>query len=168
MERNGRVEGRTMRVGIGFDIHRLAAGTPLILGGVPIPSEKGLQGHSDADLLLHALCDALLGAVGEGDIGTYFPDTDPRWKNASSRIFVEKALERVASHGMKVANVDFVLVTEAPKIAPHREKIRDSTAALLGVDPSQVNLKAKTMERLGPIGEGQAMAAYAVVLLEKR
>ncbi len=156
-----------MRIGIGFDIHRLVAGHPLILGGVTVPHPKGLKGHSDADVLLHALCDAMLGAVGEGDIGTYFPDTDPRWKDASSRLFVEKALERVKAQGWKISNADLVVLTEQPRMAPHRAAIRQSIASMLQVDPAQVNLKAKTMEGLGPIGNQEGMAAYAVVLLEK-
>ena len=151
---------------MGFDIHRLVADRPLVLGGVNIPHSKGLQGHSDADAVLHALCDALLGAVGEGDIGTYFPDTDPRWKNAESRVFVEKASELVASRGMSVSNVDIVVLAEAPKIGPHREAIRKSVAKMLRVDPERVNVKAKTMEGLGPIGAQEAIGAYAVALLE--
>ncbi len=155
-----------MRVGIGFDIHRLVANRPMILGGVTVPGPNGLLGHSDADVLLHALCDALLGAVGAGDIGTYFPDTDPQWKNAPSQIFVEKAMELVKSKGLKISNVDLVAITEEPKLAPHREKILGSIAQILRVDPEQVNVKARTLEGLGPIGAGEAMAAYAVVLLE--
>jgi 2-C-methyl-D-erythritol 2,4-cyclodiphosphate synthase len=157
-----------MRIGLGFDIHRLVDGRPLILGGVTVPHAKGLKGHSDADLLLHALCDAMLGAVGAGDIGTYFPDTDPQWKDASSRIFVEKALELVKGRGWKLSNTDLVVLTEAPSMAPHRVAIRQSIAKLLEVDPTQVNVKAKTMEGLGPVGDGEAMAAYAVVLLERK
>ncbi|MBI3323482.1 MAG: 2-C-methyl-D-erythritol 2,4-cyclodiphosphate synthase [Candidatus Omnitrophica bacterium] len=155
-----------MRVGMGFDIHRLKAGQKLILGGVEIPASKGLEGHSDADVLLHALCDALLGSVGEGDIGTYFPDTDPKWKGAPSRAFVEKALELVAARGLAVVNVDFTVVAEEPKLAPHRPAICKALAEMLRVPPERVNLKAKTMEGLGPIGEGQAIGCYAVVLLE--
>ena len=151
---------------MGFDIHRLAAGRKMILGGVEIPAPKGLEGHSDADVLLHAVTDALLGAVGEGDIGSYFPDSDPKWKGAASRLFVEKALELVKKRGLKIANADFTLVAEEPKLAPHRPAIRKSVAGLLGVEPERVNLKAKTMEGLGPIGEGKAVACYAVVLLE--
>ena len=157
-----------MRIGIGFDIHRLVDGRPLILGGVTVPHPKGLQGHSDADVLLHALCDALLGAVGEGDIGTYFPDTDPKWKGASSQLFVEKALERVKGRGWKISNADLVMLAEQPRMAPHRTAIRQSIAKMLKVEPTQVNLKAKTMEGLGPVGDGEAMAAYAVVLLEEQ
>ena len=156
-----------MRIGMGFDIHRLVPDRSLVLGGVPIPWPKGLLGHSDADVLLHALCDALLGAVGAGDIGSYFPDTDPQWKNVSSRIFVEKALELANRKGLRIANVDLVAITEEPKLAPHRREILQSVAGLLGVKADRVNLKARTMEGLGPIGAGEAMAAYAVVLLEE-
>lgn len=155
-----------MRVGIGFDIHRLVPERPLVLGGVKVPHPKGLLGHSDADVLLHALCDALLGAAGEGDLGTHFPDTDPRWKGTSSRIFVEEILDLIETAGLKVANVDLVVLLEAPRLSPFREKIQESIAQALKVDESKVNLKAKTMEGLGPIGEGQAVAATAVVLLE--
>ena len=155
-----------MRIGFGFDIHRLKTGRKLVLGGVEIPAPKGLDGHSDADVLLHAVTDALLGAVGEGDIGAYFPDSDPKWKGTASRVFVEKALELVKKRGLKIANADFTLVAEEPKLAPHRAAIRKSVAGLLGVEPERVNLKAKTMEKLGPIGEGKAVACYAVVLLE--
>ncbi len=156
-----------MRIGIGFDIHRLVEGRPLILGGVKVPWEKGLLGHSDADVLLHALCDALLGAVGAGDIGTYFPDTDPRWKDAPSSTFVSKALELAGKQGFSLGNVDLVVLAEAPKLAPHRAAIQRSVSERLGTDLGRVNLKARTMEGLGPIGAGEAMAAYAVVLLEK-
>lgn len=155
-----------MRVGIGFDIHRLVVGRPLILGGVRIPHSKGLLGHSDADVLLHALCDALLGAVGAGDIGTFFPDTDPKWKGASSRIFVERALEWVGKRRLRIANVDIVVMAEAPRISPHREAIQRGIAEVLRVSGDRVNLKARTMEGLGPIGSRRAMAATAVVLLE--
>ena len=157
-----------MRIGIGFDIHRLVSGRDLILGGVQLPSAKGLAGHSDSDVLLHALSDALLGAVGAGDLGSFFPDTDPRWRNASSRIFVKKALGLVTKGGWTLANVDLVVVTEAPKLAPHRQAVVRSVARLLSVPPARVNLKAKTMEGLGEIGRGKAMASYAVVLLEKK
>ena len=137
----------------------------MILGGVTIPWSKGLLGHSDADVLLHALCDAVLGAVGEGDIGTYFPDNDPQWKGAESRIFVRKASELAASRGLAISNVDLVLLAEAPKLAPYRAAIQTYIAELLKVGRDQVNLKAKTMEKLGPIGAEEAMAAYATVLL---
>ena len=153
---------------MGFDIHRLAAGRPLVLGGIRFSSPKGLDGHSDADVLLHALCDALLGAVGAGDIGSHFPDTDLEWKNAPSSLFVTKAVEEVRRRGYSVANADLVVLAEAPKMGPHRQAIQDSVAQLLSVDHSLVNLKAKTMEGLGPIGAGEAIGAYAVVLLEEK
>ena len=156
-----------MRVGIGFDIHRLVEGRSLLLGGVKIPSTKGLLGHSDGDVLLHALCDAMLGAVGAGDIGTYFPDSDPRWKGVSSQIFLEKATELAGRKSLRVENVDAVILAEEPKLGPHRIAIQRSIAQMLRVKDDRINVKAKTMEKLGPIGEGEAMAAYVVVLLEK-
>lgn len=157
-----------MRVGLGFDIHRLVDGGPLRLGGVQIPHGKGLLGHSDGDVLLHALCDALLGAVGAGDIGTHFPDTDPRWKGASSERFMEKAMDLASRRCLRVANVDGVVLAEEPKLAPHRASIQRSVARLLGVKEDRVNIKAKTMERMGPIGAAEAIAASVVVLLEER
>ena len=156
-----------MRVGFGFDIHRLVEGRSLLLGGVKIPSVKGLLGHSDGDVLLHALCDALLGAVGAGDIGSYFPDSDPKWKGVSSQVFLEKAVELASRKSLRVENVDAVIITEEPKLAPHRNAIQRSISQMLHVKDDRINVKAKTMEKLGPIGEGEAMAAYVVVLLEK-
>ena len=155
-----------MRIGMGFDIHRLVEGRSLILGGVKIPFPKGLQGHSDADVLLHAICDALLGAVGAGDMGSYFPDTDPKWKGVSSSRFVKKCVELVSRASMRIVNVDMIVVAEEPKLAPHRRAIQESVAGSLGLDARRVNLKGKTMEGLGEIGAGEAIAAYAVVLLE--
>jgi len=155
-----------MRIGMGFDIHRLVENRPLFLGGVKIPFSKGLQGHSDADVLLHALCDALLGAVGAGDMGTYFPDTDPKWKGVASSRFVERCVELVSRAKMRVVNVDLIVVAEEPKLAPHRRAIQESVAQALGLDSRRVNLKGKTMEGLGPVGQGEAISAYAVVLLE--
>ena len=152
-----------MRVGMGFDIHRVAPGRPLILGGVVIPWDKGLAGHSDADVVYHAITDALLGAIGAGDIGTYFPDTDPRWKNSSSDVFLVKALELVQKRGFQIENVDITVVAEEPKLAPHHAELRRSIAGRLRIEPGRVNVKAKTMEKLGPIGAGEAIAAYAVV-----
>jgi len=152
---------------MGFDIHRLVEGRSLLLGGVKIPSTKGLLGHSDGDVLLHALCDAMLGAVGAGDIGTYFPDSDPRWKGVSSQIFLEKATELAGRKSLRVENVDAVILAEEPKLGPHRIAIQRSIAQMLRVKDDRINVKAKTMEKLGPIGEGEAMAAYVVVLLEK-
>jgi len=155
-----------MRIGIGFDIHRLTAGRPLLLGGVTIPAQAGAEGHSDADVLLHALTDALLGAAGAGDIGTHFPDTDPKWKGAASGLFVAEALRLAQQKGYRVANADLMVLAEAPKLVPSREKIVGAVAALLKVEPGRVNFKARTMERLGPIGEGRAIAAWVSVLLE--
>ncbi len=152
---------------MGFDIHRLAEGRSLILGGVTVPHSKGLLGHSDADVLLHALTDALLGAVGAGDIGTYFPDTDPQWKGAASRLFVEKALELVGRKGLRISNVDLIVMAEQPKLSPHRKAIQEAVAQVLRVKGDRVNVKARTMEGLGPIGSNEAMAATAVVLLEE-
>ena len=156
-----------MRVGMGFDINRLVEGRSLLLGGVKIPSAKGLLGHSDGDVLLHALCDALLGAVGAGDIGSYFPDSDPKWKGASSQIFLEKAAELAGRKSLRVENVDAVILAEEPKLGPHRMAIQRSIAQMLHVKDDRINVKAKTMEKLGPIGEGEAIAATVVVLLEK-
>ncbi len=153
-----------MRVGMGFDIHRVAEGRQLVLGGVVVPwAGKGLQGHSDADVIFHAVCDALLGAIGAGDIGNYFPDTDHRWKNTASGIFVTKVLELVEKRGFRVENVDITVLAEEPKLAPHQLNIRRSIAKTLGIEPARVNVKAKTMEQLGPIGQQEAIAAYAVV-----
>jgi len=155
-----------MRIGHGFDIHRLVSGRPLILGGVEIPSDLGLEGHSDADVLLHALCDALLGALGKGDIGSYFPDTDPKWKGARSALFVEKAAALVKEAGCKISNLDAVLMAEVPRIGPHRTKITGAMAKLLDLDASKLNLKAKTMEGLGAVGGGEAITCEAVVTLK--
>ena len=137
----------------------------MILGGVKLPWNKGLEGHSDADAVFHAITDALLGAVGAGDIGVYFPDKDPRWKNASSDLFLVKALELVEKRGFQVENVDITVLAEEPKLATHHAEIRRSIARRFKIEPARVNVKAKTMERLGPIGAGEAIAAYAVVAL---
>ncbi len=155
-----------MRVGIGFDIHRLIAGRPLVLGGRKIPAKKGLLGHSDADVLLHALCDAMLGAAGAGDLGSHFPDTDSKWKGAPSQRFIAKALRLIRARKLEISNADLMVITEEPRLGPHREAIRSSVARLLKVKESQVNVKVRTMEGLGPIGAKEAMAAYAVVLLQ--
>ncbi len=156
------------RVGLGFDSHRLAAGRPLVLGGVEIESDKGLVGHSDADIVLHALTDALLGAAGQGDIGELFPPSDPQWEGAPSGIFVRHAAELLEGYGWEVVNVDIVVVIERPKILPHRDRIRSSIRSLLGRDTVAVGLKAKTAEGMGPVGEGRLAEAHAVVLLVRR
>jgi 2-C-methyl-D-erythritol 2,4-cyclodiphosphate synthase len=154
------------RVGIGFDVHQLAAGRKFILGGVVIPHSKGLQGHSDADVLLHALTDALLGAAGLGDIGMHFPDSDPQWKNASSEIFVRKALKDLKANTWTVVNVDMILFAQEPRLAPFRDAIRANVSKLLELPESQVNLKATTTDHMGFIGRGEGIAAQVVVLLK--
>jgi len=155
-----------MRVGIGYDYHRLEAGRKLILGGVEIPFNKGLAGHSDGDALTHAICDALLGAAGLGDLGQHFPDTDPQWKDASSLTLLAQVVERLRAKGLRVAQVDSVIIAEAPKLAPHFARMRETLARTLGVEPALVNVKAKTTEGLEAVGRGEAMAAQAIVVLE--
>jgi 2-C-methyl-D-erythritol 2,4-cyclodiphosphate synthase len=161
--------GRQMqiRVGEGWDIHALVEGRPLVLGGVRIPHDKGLLGHSDADALLHAITDALLGAAALGDIGRHFPDTDPAFKGADSGVLLAEAARRVRAKGYAIGNVDSTVIAQAPKLAPHIDTMRSRIAALLEIDPDQVNVKAKTAEKMGPVGEGKAMEARAVVLLGK-
>ena len=155
-----------MRIGQGFDVHALVAGRQLILGGVTIPYEKGLEGHSDADVLLHALTDALLGAAGLGDIGRHFPDTDPRYEGIDSRMLLRATVQRVREAGWRVANVDATIIAQAPRMAPHIPAMVANIAADLGLPPGCVNVKAKTTERLGFTGRGEGMAAEAVALLE--
>jgi 2-C-methyl-D-erythritol 2,4-cyclodiphosphate synthase len=156
-----------IRVGEGWDTHALVEGRPLMLGGVQIPFEKGLLGHSDADVLLHAITDALLGAAGLGDIGQHFPDTDATYKGADSAKLLKTAYAHVKQLGWHLGNVDCTIVAQAPKLAPHRSDIRSSIAKALGVAESQVNVKAKTAEKMGPVGEGLSMEARAVVLIHK-
>ena len=152
-------------IGTGYDIHRLVEGRKLILGGVSIPFEKGLLGHSDADVLTHAICDALLGAAALGDIGVHFPDSDRRWAGASSLEFLKHVVERVSQKGYRVANVDATVITERPKLMPHVQGMRESLAPVLQIDVDQINIKAKTNEGLESVGRGEAMAAQAVALL---
>jgi 2-C-methyl-D-erythritol 2,4-cyclodiphosphate synthase len=154
-----------VRVGTGYDLHRLADGRPLILGGVTIPWEKGLVGHSDADVLSHAITDAILGAIAQGDIGRHFPDTDPRWKGASSLAMLAHAVAVAAGCGYVVSNVDAVVIAERPKLLPHLDAIRASLASVLGVEPDRVSVKGKTNEGVDAIGRGEAMAVHAVVVL---
>ena len=156
-----------LRVGIGYDSHRLATGRKLVLGGVEIQSEKGLLGHSDADVLLHAITDAMLGAAAKGDIGTLFPPSDPQWRDADSSIFVRHASELLESYGWKVVNVDAVILIEQPRLGPYRDRIRERVASLLGIDPDAIGLKAKTGEGVGPVGTGQLAEAHAVVLISR-
>jgi 2-C-methyl-D-erythritol 2,4-cyclodiphosphate synthase len=151
--------------GIGYDSHRLAAGRRLILGGVEIPGEMGLDGHSDADVLTHAIVDALLGAAGLGDIGQHFPDSDERYRDADSLELLAGVLALVFAQGLELVNVDSTVVMERPKLAPHREAIRGSLAAALGVAPARVNVKASTGEGIGFVGRGEGVAALAVVSL---
>jgi len=156
-----------MRVGIGFDIHRLAQGDGVILGGVVLPSEKRLVGHSDGDVLCHAIIDALLGAAGLGDIGGHFPDTDPEYEGASSMELLKQVVDEVTSSGYRIGNVDAVVIAEAPRISEYKKRIEQSLADALGIDPDRVSVKGKTAERLGPIGAGEAIAAQAVALVEE-
>jgi 2-C-methyl-D-erythritol 2,4-cyclodiphosphate synthase len=155
-----------MRIGSGFDVHAYGPGDSIILGGVRIPYTRGVIAHSDGDVVLHALCDALLGAAGLGDIGMHFPDTDPVWKGAESRRFVEVTLEMLAVRKLKVGNADITLLAQAPKVSPYRIEIRRSLAHMLKVAENQVNVKATTTEHLGFIGRNEGLAAQAVVLLE--
>ncbi|MEG0922675.1 MAG: 2-C-methyl-D-erythritol 2,4-cyclodiphosphate synthase [Comamonas sp.] len=154
-----------LRIGEGWDIHALVPGRELIIGGVKIPHTTGLLGHSDADVLLHAITDALVGAAGLGDIGTHFPDTAVEFKGANSAVLLAEAMRRVAERGWAVNNVDSTVIAQAPRLAPHIPAMRASIAKALGIDESQVNVKAKTAEKMGPVGQGAAMEARAVVLL---
>ena len=158
----------TIRVGEGWDTHALVTGRALILGGVTIEHTHGLLGHSDADALLHAITDAVLGAAGLGDIGRHFPDTDPTFKGADSVVLLQEAVRRVAQAGWLVGNVDSTIVAQAPKMAPHIPAMRERIATALGVSVDAVNVKAKTAEKMGPVGEGWAIEARAVCLLLKR
>ena len=153
------------RTGIGYDLHRLAAGRPLILGGVHVPFERGPVGHSDGDALAHAICDALLGAAGLGDIGTHFPDSDPKWKGANSLSFLEHVSELVAERGLRIEHLDAVVITEKPKLGPHFPAMREALAKALDILPECINLKAKTNEGVDAVGRGEAIAAQAVATL---
>jgi len=154
-----------LRIGEGWDIHALVPGRKLMIGGVDIPFERGLLGHSDADVLLHAITDALLGAAGLGDIGRHFPDTDERFRGADSMVLLVEAARRVREQGHQIGNVDSTVIAQAPKLAPHIEAMRNGIALALQLAPARVNVKAKTAEKLGPVGEGAAIEARAVVLL---
>jgi 2-C-methyl-D-erythritol 2,4-cyclodiphosphate synthase len=155
------------RVGLGWDTHRLKAGRPLILGGVVVPADLGLDGHSDADILLHAVTDALLGALALGDIGMHFPDTDPEWKGADSRKFLEHAHKLVQERGYRIANLDTTVVLQRPKLKDYRAPIRERLAEILGMELDAVSVKFKTAEQVGPVGERLSAEAQAVVLLTK-
>ena len=154
-----------LRIGEGWDIHRLVPDRPLIIGGVRIPYERGLLGHSDADVLLHAITDAVLGAAALGDIGQHFPDTDARFKGADSTVLLAEAMRRVRAAGYVLGNLDSTVIAQAPKLMPWIPAMREMIASTMGVAVQQVNVKAKTFEKLGPVGEGQAIEARAIVLL---
>ena len=156
------------RIGNGYDVHRLIKGRKLILGGVDIPHGLGLDGHSDADVLCHALCDSLLGAAGAGDIGKYFPDTEKKWKGISSLILLEKSGELVTERGFQISNIDTTIVAQQPKIGPHIESMTTNISETLKIDPTQINIKATTTERLGFAGREEGIAAYAVTLLQTK
>lgn len=155
------------RVGHGFDAHRLVEGRRLVLGGVDIPFEKGLLGHSDADALIHAICDALLGAVGMGDIGRMFPDTDERYRGISSLVLLEHVAKEIASKGYRVSNIDSTIAAQAPRMAPHVGLMRENIARAVGVETGQVSVKATTTEMMGFTGRGEGVAVWAVALIEK-
>lgn len=157
--------GSSLRVGQGWDIHRLVAGRPLRLGGVTVPHVTGLLGHSDGDAVLHAVADALLGAMAAGDIGQHFPDTDPRWRDADSAVLLAEIVRVVAARGGSVVNVDVTILAERPKLAPHMPAMRARLAQVLGIDAACVGIKARTMEGLGAIGAGEAIAVQAVALV---
>lgn len=157
-----------MRIGIGFDVHAFGPGDHVMLGGVRIPHAAGLRAHSDGDVVLHALADALLGAIGAGDIGTHFPDSDPAWRGADSRGLLRHVAGLVAQAGHRVGNCDVTVIAEAPRIGPHREAMRANIAADLGIPVAAVSVKATTTERLGFTGRGEGIAAQAAVLLEAR
>lgn len=156
------------RTGFGYDIHRLIKNRPLILGGVEIPHTHGLEGHSDADVLTHAITDCLLGAAALRDIGYFFPDTDPQWKNMPSDIFLTKAKEELANLGYKIGNIDATIIAEAPKLLKHIGKMKSALANTLEIDSSQIGIKATTNETVGPIGNEEAIAAYAVCLIFRK
>jgi 2-C-methyl-D-erythritol 2,4-cyclodiphosphate synthase len=155
------------RSGIGWDVHRLAAGRPLVLGGVTVPSEFGLEGHSDADVLAHALTDAILGAAALGDIGMHFPDTDPRWQGSDSLVFLRQARKLAEAVGYNIVNVDTTVILERPKLMDYREAIRRRLADTLALELDQVSVKFKTAEKIGPVGEGRSAEAQAVVSLRR-
>jgi len=156
-----------MRVGLGYDIHRLVEGRKLMLGGVEIPYIKGLEGYSDADVLLHAICDAILGAIGKGDIGIHFPDTDPAFKDIPSIELLDEVKETLKTSGYKIINIDSTLILEEPKLGPFKNKMKQIISRLLGVAEDMINIKATTQEGVGSIGRGEAIAAYAVVSVEE-
>ena len=156
-----------IRTGLGWDVHRIAPGRPLILGGVTVPCDFGLEGHSDADVLAHAITDAILGAAALGDIGMHFPDSDPRWKGCDSLVFLRHARTLAEQKGFRLVNVDSTVILERPKLKDYRQPIRERLAAELGLDVDRVSVKFKTAEKVGPVGEGRSAESQAVVTLEK-
>lgn len=156
-----------IRIGNGYDIHRLATDRKLILGGIDIPHEKGLLGHSDADALTHAIMDAMLGALSLGDIGLYFPPSDPKWAGADSQVLLAQVNQLIGDRGWAISNIDSVVIAEQPKLKPHIQTMRDRLATTLELDPDQIGIKATTHEKLGPLGQEEGIAAYAVALLHK-
>jgi 2-C-methyl-D-erythritol 2,4-cyclodiphosphate synthase len=154
-----------MRSGIGYDLHRLESGRKLMIGGIEISFDKGSVGHSDGDVLIHAICDALLGATGEGDIGTHFPDTDPKWKGANSLIFLEHIRAMFEERDFRIRHIDAVVILERPKLGPHFPAMREAIAKALGMEVDSINLKAKTNESVDAIGRGEAIAAYAIATI---
>ncbi len=156
-----------LRVGQGFDAHRLVAGRPLRIGGVDVPHGRGLEGHSDGDCVLHAVCDALLGAAGEGDMGRHFPSSDPRWRGVASRVFLEEVRRLVDAAGYSLVNLDVTIIAQEPALASHLEPMRVAIAGTLGVEAGQVSVKAKSTDHLGALGRGEGIAALATALLEK-
>lgn len=156
------------RTGLGWDNHRIARGRPLVIGGIEVESEFGLEGHSDADVLLHAITDAILGAAALGDIGMHFPDTDPRWEGAGSARFLEHAMQLAREHGYDLVNVDSTVILERPKLKDYRKRIQENVASILGVAVECVSVKFKTAEKVGPVGEGRSAEAQAIATLTRR
>ena len=157
-----------IRTGLGWDVHRTAPGRPLILGGIAVPADFGLEGHSDADVLSHAITDAILGAAALGDIGMHFPDSDPRWKGCDSLVFLRHAKQLAEERGWRVVNVDSTVILERPKLKDYRQPIREHLAQALGLEVDRVSVKFKTAEKVGPVGEGRSAEAQAIVTLERR
>ena len=156
-----------IHVGIGYDVHQLVAGRKLILGGVDIPHDKGLEGHSDADVLMHAVCDAVLGALGEADIGHFFPNTNPRWKGAPSKVFLEEAARQAKFREARIVNIDATIIAQQPKLSPHMDEMKINLAAALGIELSRVGVKATTNEHLGFLGREEGIAAMAVASVDR-
>ena len=156
------------RVGHGFDLHRLEPGYPLIIGGINIPHDRGCEAHSDGDVLLHCVVDAILGALGLPDIGQIFPDSDPKWKGCASSVFIQESVRLMHEAGYEIGNLDATLILQRPKLSPHKDTFKANLSALLGVDPSVVNIKAKTHEKVDSLGENRSIAAHTVVLLMRK